>query len=275
MTEQGSQAWKDERAGKVTASRISDVLTKPRKGQRDSAVRSNYRAQLICEILSGKPVQDEYQSWDMKLGIEREPTARAEYEIRRDVIIQTVGFVPHPVIKRAGCSPDGFIGEDGLVQFKCPKTATQIAWILAGVVPAEHRPQMCFEMSCTGRQWADFVSYEPNLPDHLQLFIVRMVRDEAELIEIELEVQRFLSEIDEIISKLPRREGETSLEVQLERSLARPKKDPEADLEITDADMELAIAAQGKLERERAEKVRPMPKATDGTTAEELVKGAK
>jgi hypothetical protein len=206
VSEQGTQAWKDERAGKVTASRIADVLTKPRKGQKESAVRANYRAQLICEILSGKPQQDEFQSWDMKRGIELEPTARAEYELRFNHIVRTVGFVPHPTIARAGCSPDGLVESDGLVQFKCPKTATHLAWLMVGSVPPEHRPQMYFELACTGRQWADFASFEPNLPEHLQMFRARLERDEAEIAHIETEVLRFLAEVDEIISRLPQNE---------------------------------------------------------------------
>lgn len=202
MSEQNNQAWRDARAGKITASGINDVTTKPRKGQKESRVRANYRAQLICERLTGKAVQDEYQSWDMKLGIEREPYARAEYEIKTGTVVDLVGFVDHPKIPRCGCSPDGTIGTEGLVQFKCCKTATHIDWMMAKIVPVEHRPQMYFEMACTGRKWSDFVSYEPNLPAHLQLFIVRLERDEVAIAEIETEVQKLNAEIDEIIAKL-------------------------------------------------------------------------
>ena len=200
--EQGTPQWRDMRSGKITASRISDVLTQPRKGQKESVVRSNYRAQLVCEILTGKAVQDEFQSYDMKRGIELEPYARAEYEIRRKTVVEKVGFVSHPSIARAGASPDGLIGTDGLCQFKCVKTAKHLDWIMAGMVPTEHRGQMYFEMACTGRQWSDFVSYEPNLPDQHQLFIVRLKRDDAEIAEIENEVRKFNAEIDEIINKL-------------------------------------------------------------------------
>lgn len=202
MNEQGTQAWRDERSGKVTASRIDDVLTKPRKGAKESSVRSNYRAQLVCEILTGKAVEDEYQSWDMKRGIELEPKARVEYEIRQNALVDKSGFTIHPTIPRAGASPDGLIGKDGLVQFKCVKTAKHLDWLMANIVPAEHRGQMYFEMACTGRQWCDFCSYEPNLPEQHQLFIVRLKRDEAEIAEIENQVLKFNAEIDEIISKL-------------------------------------------------------------------------
>ena len=202
MSEQNNQEWRDARAGSITASRVGDVTTKPRKGQKESRVRANYRAQLICERLTGKPVQDEYQSWDMKLGIEREPYARAEYEIKTGTVVDLAGFIPHATIPLAGCSPDGLIGKDGLVQFKCVKTATHLDWLMEKIVPVEHRAQMYFEMACTGRQWSDFVSYEPNLPSNLQLFIVRLKRDEVAIAEIESEVRKLNAEIDEMISKL-------------------------------------------------------------------------
>jgi len=190
MNEQGTQEWRDERSGKITASRIDDVLTKPRKGQKDSAVRSNYRAQLICEILTGKAIEEQFQSWDMKRGVELEPIARAEYELRMAVVVDTVGFVAHPSISRAGASPDGLVGTSGLVQFKCVKTAKHLDWLMAQIVPTEHRGQMYFEMACTGRQWSDFVSYEPNLPEEFQLFVARLRRDDVEIAEIEGEVRK-------------------------------------------------------------------------------------
>lgn len=202
MTDQGTQAWRDERSGKITASRIDGVLTKPRKGQKESAVRSNYRAQLVCEILTGKAVEDQFQSWDMKRGLELEPRARAEYEIKTGTVLETVGFVPHPTIPRAGASPDGLVGTEGLVQFKCVKTAKHLDWLMEKIVPVEHRGQMYFEMACTGRQWSDFVSFEPNLPEHLQLFVIRLKSDDVKILEIENEVRKFNSEIDDIINRL-------------------------------------------------------------------------
>lgn len=202
MSEQGTQEWRDERSGHVTASRICDVLTKPRKGQKESTTRANYRAQLVCEILSGKAIQDEYQSYDMRRGTELEPNARIEYELRGHDV-ETVGFVKHPKLERAGCSPDGMVGTDGMVQFKCPKSAKHLEWLMAGIVPIEHRPQMYFEMSCTGRHWNDFVSYDPNLTGH-ELFVVRLKRDDAEIEVIEKEVVKFNAEVDEIIAKLPK-----------------------------------------------------------------------
>lgn len=203
MTDQGTQAWRDARSGKITASRIGDVLTKARKGSKESSVRANYRAQIVAEVLTGKAIEDQYQSWDMKRGIELEPIARAEYEIRQSVVVDTVGFVPHPTIPRSGASPDGLIGKDGLVQFKCVKMAKHLEWLQAKIVPVEHRPQMYFEMACfPQRQWSDFVSFEPNLPAQHQLFISRLKRDEVAIAEIEEEVRKLNFEIDEIIASL-------------------------------------------------------------------------
>jgi hypothetical protein len=200
-TEQGTEQWKDARAGHVTASRISDVMTKPRKGQKESTMRANYRAQIVSEILSGKANPDEYMSWDMRRGLELEPNARIEYEMKTGLDVQKVGFIPHPTIARAGASPDGFVGEDGLLQIKCPKPATHLTWLLEGIVPLEHRPQMYFEMACTGKKWNEFLSYDPGLTGH-ELFIARLERDDAEIEAIEVEVVKFNREVDEIIARL-------------------------------------------------------------------------
>lgn len=199
--EQGSAEWREIRAGKVTASRIGAVMTKPRKGQKESVTRANYRAQVVAERLSGKAAPDEYQSWEMRRGTDLEPNARIEYELKTGNDVRTVGFVEHPKIANAGASPDGFIGEDGMVQFKCGIPATHLTWLLEGIVPLEHRPQMYFEMACTGRMWSDFVSYDPGLTGH-ELFIARLERDEAEIEAIEVEVVKFNREVDEIIARL-------------------------------------------------------------------------
>ncbi len=218
MNEQGTQEWRDARAGNVTASRVGDVLTRPRKGQRESVVRANYRAQLICERLTGKAQEGEWQSYEMKRGLELEPYARAEYEIKTGTVIELAGFVPHPSIPMAGASPDGLIGTDGMVQFKCVKTAKHLDWLMEKLVPVEHRGQMYFEMACTGRKWSDFVSYEPNLPSQLQLFIARLQRDEVAIDEIEIEVKKLNAEIDEMIGKLTGDDSGDLTEI-LERSV--------------------------------------------------------
>ncbi len=214
--EQGTQEWINARLGFVTASRIGDVLSKPRKGQPESTGRRNYRAELIAEILSGKQGEN-YISWDMQRGTELEPFARVEYEMQTNTIVDKVGFIVHPKIPRCGASPDGAIGADGLVQFKAPKTAIHLDYIMAGMVPAEYRPQMLLEMAVTGRKWNDFCSYDPRLTGY-ELFIVRLQRNDAEIAEMELEIAKFNAEVDKMIAALPPA-GKTALEHQLEKSL--------------------------------------------------------
>jgi hypothetical protein len=154
----------------------------------------------------------------MQWGIDTEPFARAAYELQQDVMVETVGFATHPEIPRFGCSPDGLVGEDGLVEIKCPNTATHIEYLLAGTVPAEYQAQMLVEMACTGRQWVDFVSYDPRLPAHLQLFVRRFLRDAARIAEIESKVVQFLEEVDRVLVQLS---SSGDLEILLHESLAQ------------------------------------------------------
>lgn len=216
--EQHTDAWMDARAGKITASGIENLFMGPRKGKKESTTRANYRAKLVCERMTGKASEEGYRSWDMQRGIELEPMARAEYELKTGSTIQTVGFVNHPTIPNAGASPDGLVDAEGLVQFKCVKTAKHLDWLMAKVVPVEHRPQMYMEMASTGRLWNDFVSYEPNLPPQHQLFIVRLLRDFGEIELIEEEVRKFNAEIEDVIAKL---NGTEDLTGALEASLAQ------------------------------------------------------
>lgn len=218
FNEQGSDAWRDERAGHVTASQIHAVTAKPRsKGQAEATTRANYKAQLICEILSGRATEDEFETWDMKRGKALEPQARIEYELRSKDAIRTAGFVKHPRIVRAGASPDALVGDKGMAQFKCPKSATHLAYLMGGVVPTEYRAQMYFEMAVTGREWSDFVSYDPNLTGH-ELFVKRLMRDEGEIAQIEHEVEKFLSELDAMLNILSK--VDESLEQKLVASVA-------------------------------------------------------
>jgi putative phage-type endonuclease len=198
---QGSQAWFEARSGKVTASRICDVMNFLKKGG-EGADRRNYRAQIVAELLTGAPDMNGYLSPYMEHGTEQEPFARAAYEIQTGNSVEQLGFVVHPSIARAGASPDGLVGEDGAIEIKCPKTETHIRWLLAGIVPEEHEPQMMFVMACTGRAWCDFVSYDSRLPAALQLFTVRLMRDEARITVLEEAVIGFLAEVDGTIDAL-------------------------------------------------------------------------
>lgn len=221
MNEQERAAWMADRCGHITASRITDVLAKPLKGAKEATTRRNYKAELVCERMTGK-TQEGYTSWDMKRGIELEPFAKAEYEIARGEIVDNCGFIAHPSILRGGASPDGLIGKHGLVQFKAPKTAHHIDYLTAGIVPNEYRPQMLWELACTGRQWCDFVSFDPHLPEHLQLFIVRFDRDEVEIAKIEDEVRRFDEEIEATIKALPTQQTlMEKLQASVEQSRAK------------------------------------------------------
>lgn len=173
-----------------------------KSGKGEKAERRHYREELIVEILTGITA-DQYVTREMQWGIDQEIFARAAYEMAREVMVGTAGFFLHPNIARFGASPDGLVGEDGLVQIKCPTTATHLNWILDGRLPDEHVPQMLAELSCTGRKWNDFVSFDPRLPKHLQLFIRRFHREEPLIALLEAEVEHFNSEIQDIIDQLP------------------------------------------------------------------------
>lgn len=202
---QGSTEWAVARAKRVTASRIDAVLSRSRDRKSEGATRRNYKAQIISEILTGRPQENGYTNKAIEDGVELEPLARAAYEVRHNLFVDQVGFVVHPAIERSGASPDGLVGNDGLVQFKCPFPATHIGYLLGGVVPTEYEPQMLWEMACTERAWCDFVSYCPAFPPSLQLFSVRFQRDDKRIQEITAEVNVFLREVDEIIEQLQRK----------------------------------------------------------------------
>lgn len=201
---QGTDEWKAARAGKVTASRIPDVLSKIKTGE--AASRRDYRFQILTEILTGQPQEDGFVNDAMRWGTEQEPYARAAYEVEKGILVEQVGLVIHPRIERGAASPDGLVEFDGMVEIKCPKTATHLDYLMAGVVPTKYQPQMLWQMACTGRQWCDFVSYDPRLPEDLQLFVRRFPRDEKRIQEIEAEVQSFLAEVDQAVTSLRNRE---------------------------------------------------------------------
>lgn len=192
--EQQTPEWLQMRCGMVTASRVADVLAKRKTGTGELKCRADYRTEIICECLTGRSAEH-YVTPAMEWGIETEPVARSAYEMRLDTEIKPGGFAIHDQIGRFGASPDGLIGDDGLVEIKCPTTATHIEYIIAGVIPEEYQPQMLAEMACTGRAWCDFVSFDPRLPKKLQLFIRRFPRDDKRIAAMEAEVLTFLEEV--------------------------------------------------------------------------------
>ena len=199
MMDQGSESWFQIRIGKVTASRVADVIAKTKSGY--SASRDNYMAQLVCERLTGQKAEG-FTNAAMQHGTETEPLARAAYEALKDVLVDEVGFVPHPSIQMAGASPDGLVGDDGLIEIKCPNTATHIDTLLSETVPTKYYIQMQFQMACTGREWCDFVSFDNRLPSELQLFVKRVPRDDTYIKLMEAEIVQFLAELDDKINKL-------------------------------------------------------------------------
>src|ERR1035437_8705616 len=152
--EQGSAEWKALRSGKVTASRVSDVIAKIKSGGY-SASRANYMAELVLERLTGKPIEG-FITQDMLTGTAREPDARAEYELRQRCVVEQIGFVDHPTIPMTGASADGFVDDDGLVEFKCPKPATHLATLRGGSIPGEYQTQIMWNLACNPtRKWCD------------------------------------------------------------------------------------------------------------------------
>lgn len=198
---QGSAEWLAIRCGKVTASRVADVVAKTKSGW--GASRYNYQAQIIAERLTGE-VADSFTNSAMQWGTEQEPQARVAYEFYADVDVMQVGFIDHPRIAMTGASPDGLVGDDGLVEIKCPNTATHIDTLLSQKVPAKYVTQMMWQMACSGRQWCDYVSYDPRLPEAMRLFIKRVYRDDAIIAGLEADVSEFLAEVEAKVENLTR-----------------------------------------------------------------------
>jgi len=180
------------RLGKVTASRVADVIAKTKSGP--SASRANYMAELIAERLTGVPAE-KFTNAAMQHGTEYEAEARTAYEFYSDVDVQQVAFVMHPRIAMAGASPDGLVGPNGLVEIKCPAIATHLNTLLNGTIAGKYITQMQFQMACTGRAWCDFVSYDPRMPEHMRIWIRRIDRDDTFISAMEREVSDFIQEL--------------------------------------------------------------------------------
>jgi putative phage-type endonuclease len=196
--EQGTVEWFAARCGKVTASRVADIIAKTKTGA--SASRENYLAQLVCERMTGKPAES-YSNSAMQHGTDTEPYARAAYEARMDLLVTEVGFIDHPWIAMSGASPDGLANE-GMVEIKCPNTATHIDTLLSRTVPAKYITQMMYQMACADRPWCDFVSFDPRLPERHQLFIKRINYDPEMVNLLENSIIQFLGDVDLKIQQL-------------------------------------------------------------------------
>ncbi len=198
--EQRTEDWFLARKGKVTASRIADVMAKGRGGA-ESLTRAKYLDQLVTERLT-KVVAEGYTNDAIQRGIEMEATAKSAFEFKTCLIVSDTGFIRHGSIDMSGASPDGIIGGDGLIEIKCPNSNTHIEYILAGKPPAKYIPQMAWQLACTGRKWVDFVSYDDRLEDESKhLFIVRYLRDDEYIAEMEEAVKKFLDEVEAKVQK--------------------------------------------------------------------------
>ena len=194
--EQRTDEWFQARLGKVTASRISDVLAAP-----TTAAYSNYQAQLIAERLTGEPYESHVTA-AMQWGVDTEAEARSMYEFMTDQTVMDIGFVPHFIIKQSGASPDGLVGLNGQIEIKCPNTATHIKTFTSGTIEKKYRNQMTWQMACTDRHWCDFVSYDPRLPAEYNLCIIRFERDDEEVKKMELKVKEFLGHLEDKLKEM-------------------------------------------------------------------------
>ena len=197
--EQGTPEWFAQRCGKATASRISDIVAKTKTGY--STSRANYMAQLVVERMTNQ-VAESYTNAAMEWGIENEPFARAAYEAKTGNMVDQVGSIDNPSVPMSSASPDGLIGNDGCLEIKCPNTATHIDTILGEPIAKKYYDQMQWQMRCANRDWCDFVSFDPRMPSHLQLFIKRVERNILYIAQLEMEVIQFLAEVDDKVKKL-------------------------------------------------------------------------
>lgn len=198
---QGSEAWKLARCGSLGASQVAEALAKTKTGWGSS--RANVMATLIVERLTGVPAES-FMNDAMRWGVANEPEAKLAYSFRTDNDIVDIGLVRHPIIEGTHASPDGLIGDDGLIEAKCPQSATHLDYLLANSVPQKYRFQCQWQMACTGRQWTDWVSFDPRMPAHMQLLVVRIHRDNELISALEKDVIDFLGELERKLDDLRR-----------------------------------------------------------------------
>ena len=197
--EQGGPEWHVYRTGKITASRIADIMASAKTGV--SASRSNYQAELMVERLTGDR-EESYTNAAMQWGIDTEPQARAAFEFITGNTVDLVGFVDHPTIGNAGCSPDGLVGDESIIEIKCPKSSTHMQTLLGKAIDGKYIKQIQFQLACTEREMCHFVSFDPRFPYELQLKVIDVYREEALIEEIEREVAEFDREIESKIQYL-------------------------------------------------------------------------
>jgi len=203
--------WYAARLGKATASRFKDAIATKKQTEKQKKdnlpgdpmqAQLDYLTELVVERLTQTPIQ-RYTTAAMTWGTEQEPAARAAYERITGRIVEETGFVAHDTLL-AGCSPDGLIDWDGLIEIKCPySSANHIETLLNGM-PADHIPQVQGQMWITGREWCDFVSYDPRMPEALQLHVQRIQRDPSFIADLEARITSFLQQVGNQVEALRR-----------------------------------------------------------------------
>jgi putative phage-type endonuclease len=193
MIEQGTPEWHELRRGKVTASRVADILAKTKTGP--SASRQNYLIELALQRTT-KAIEPSYTNAAMEWGTATEPQARVAYEVSTSKFVDQVPFIDHPTIQGFGCSPDGLVGADGLLEIKCPNSATHWEYFKSKEPPKKYFIQMQAQMAVTGAKWCDFVSFDPRMPERSQLLIVNVPRDSEFIVFMEAEIKIFLDEVE-------------------------------------------------------------------------------
>jgi putative phage-type endonuclease len=200
--QQGSEAWHQMRLGKVTASRVADLLAKTKTGP--SASRGNYLIELALQRVT-KTIEESYTNAAMEWGTQTEPQARVAYEVKTGNFVDQVAFIDHPTIAGFGCSPDGIVAADGLIEIKCPNSATHWSYIKANEPPNKYFIQMQAQMAVTGAKWCDFVSFDPRMPERSQLLVVRVMRDPEYILYMEAEISSFLKEVEKEVQLMEKR----------------------------------------------------------------------
>lgn len=200
--QQGSEAWHQLRLGKVTASRVADLLAKTKTGP--SASRGNYLIELALQRVT-KTIEESYTNAAMEWGTQTEPQARVAYEVKTGNFVDQIAFIDHPIIAGFGCSPDGIVASDGLIEIKCPNSATHWSYIKANEPPNKYFIQMQAQMSVTGAKWCDFVSFDPRMPERSQLLVVRVMRDPEYIVYMEAEISTFLKEVEKEVQLMEKR----------------------------------------------------------------------
>ena len=200
--QQGSEAWHQMRLGKVTASRVADLLAKTKTGP--SASRGNYLIELALQRVT-KTIEESYTNVAMEWGTQTEPQARVAYEVKTGNFVDQVAFIDHPTIAGFGCSPDGIVAADGLIEIKCPNSATHWSYIKANEPPNKYFIQMQAQMAVTGAKWCDFVSFDPRMPERSQLLVVRVMRDPEYILYMEAEISLFLKEVEKEVQLMEKR----------------------------------------------------------------------